>query len=269
MCGISFFLSWSKKWLTHRIDSSTETLKYPCWHRQKMENDRLTDKEKENVANYIARNLRRWFSVIGVFEKCDESMAMFEHALGETFSKCSSNRNVRSFQEETMMTNKAHLLSNEDRLSEDDDSEEYEDDIDMLRDDFYVQRALSPSNTIYAEAKRCTFFQVSNILAAKRVQAYRIQANTIEVVQIFSINVNSDQDYQRYASRRKSSVVREISGRIHSVLNREEEEDVDSSVDGVFRLRGEIDIRDVVPSDSQPTVEAQHFQRRGSSLTNG
>lgn len=149
------FLYSSHICLAHRLDSSTETLKYPCWHRQKMENDRLTDKEKENVANYIARNLRRWFSVIGEFEKCDESiMAMFEHALGETFSKCSSNRNVRSFQEETMMTNKAHLLSNEDRLSDDDDSEEYEDDIDMLRDDFYVQRALSPSNTIYAEAKR-------------------------------------------------------------------------------------------------------------------
>lgn len=96
-----------------------------------------------------------------------------------------------------------------------------------------------------------------------------MNGNNNRVVQIFSINVNSDQDYQRYASRRKSSVVREISGRIHSVLNREEEEDVDSSVDGVFRLRGEIDIRDVVPSDRQPTVEAQHFQRRGSSLTNG
>lgn len=104
--------------------------------------------------------------------------------------------------------------------------------------------------------------QLSDILHIQNMNG-----NNNRVVQIFSINVNSDQDYQRYASRRKSSVVREISGRIHSVLNRDEEDDMDSSVDGVFRLRGQIDIRDVVPSDSQATVEAQHFQRRGSSLT--
>lgn len=112
--------------------------------------------------------------------------------------------------------------------------------------------------------KHYSLKRLSDILHIKNMNG-----NNNRVVQIFSINVNSDQDYQRYASRRKSSVVREISGRIHSVLNRDEEEDVDSSVDGVFRLRGQIDIKDVVPSDSQPTVEAQHFQRRGSSLTNG
>lgn len=93
--------------------------------------------------------------------------------------------------------------------------------------------------------------------------------NNNKVVQIFSINVESDQDYQRYTSRRKSSVIREISGRIHSVLNREEEDDVDVSVDGVFRFNGQIDVNNVIPTSSQPSVEAQHFQRRGSSLTNG
>lgn len=93
--------------------------------------------------------------------------------------------------------------------------------------------------------------------------------NNNKVVQIFSINVESDQDYQRYTSRRKSSVIREISGRIHSVLNREEEDDVDVSVDGVFRFNGQIDVNNVIPKSSQPSVEAQHFQRRGSSLTNG
>lgn len=120
----------------------------------------------------------------------------------------------------------------------------------------------------YIERYQLDYQQNSRKRPSDILHIQNMNANNNRVVQIFSINVNSDQDYQRYASRRKSSVVREISGRIHSVLNRDEEDDVDSSVDGVFRLRGQIDVRDVVPSDIQPTVEAQHFQRRGSSLTN-
>ncbi|XP_061187450.1 monocarboxylate transporter 13-like [Saccostrea echinata] len=90
--------------------------------------------------------------------------------------------------------------------------------------------------------------------------------NNHKVVQIFSINVESDQDYQRYASRRKSSVVREISDRIHSVLNREEEDDTDQSVDGVFRFKCQLDVQDVIPSNGQTSVEAHHYERRGSSV---
>lgn len=119
----------------------------------------------------------------------------------------------------------------------------------------------------YIERYQLDYQQNSRKRPSDILHIQNMNANNNRVVQIFSINVNSDQDYQRYASRRKSSVVREISGRIHSVLNRDEEDDVDSSVDGVFRLRGQIDVRDVVPSDIHPTVEAQHFQRRGSSLT--
>lgn len=62
-----------------------------------MENDRLIDKEKENVVNYIVCNLRWWFLVIGVFDKCDEFMVMFEYVFGEIFLKCILNRNVRLF----------------------------------------------------------------------------------------------------------------------------------------------------------------------------
>ncbi|XP_062587543.1 monocarboxylate transporter 13-like [Saccostrea cucullata] len=89
--------------------------------------------------------------------------------------------------------------------------------------------------------------------------------NDHKVVQIFSINVESDRDYQRYASRRKSSVVREISDRIHSVLNREEDY-VDQSINGVFRFKNQLDVKDVIPSNGQSSVEAHHYQRRGSSV---
>jgi hypothetical protein len=82
-----------------------------------------------------------------------------------------------------------------------------------------------------------------------------------KVVPLFTINVESDQHYQKYASRRKSSVVREIFGRIHSVLNREED-DIDESVEGEFRLR----VNDVIASNGHPSLEANHYQRRGSSL---
>lgn len=84
------------------------------------------------------------------------------------------------------------------------------------------------------------------------------------IVKILSININSDQDNQKYVSHRKSSIVNEISGRIHSVLNREEVEDMDSSMDGEFRLREHIDVRDVVSSNSQTSVETQHFQKIGT-----
>ncbi|XP_055995736.1 monocarboxylate transporter 13-like [Ostrea edulis] len=89
-----------------------------------------------------------------------------------------------------------------------------------------------------------------------------------KVISLFSINVDGDQNYQKYASRRKSSVVREIFDRIHSVLNRGEEE-IDESIDGQFRLREQINIGDIVASNGQQlSVEANHYQRRGSSLTN-
>jgi hypothetical protein len=152
------FLYSSHLCLTHHTNTSSDVAKYPCWHQQNLENDKLTDAEKGHAANYIARNLRRWFSVIGLFEKIEESLSLFEHAFGESFTKCTSTRNLNlTFEKEIQKTNKAHLLSNDDRQV--DYNEEYEDEIDMLRDDFYVQRALSPSYIIYSEAKRIYNFQ--------------------------------------------------------------------------------------------------------------
>lgn len=86
-----------------------------------------------------------------------------------------------------------------------------------------------------------------------------MNGNNNKIGRIFSININSDQDYQTYAAQRKSSVVHETSGQIHSVLNQNEVEDVDSSVDGEFRLKEHNDIR--VFSNSQ------HFQGSGSLLS--
>lgn len=90
-----------------------------------------------------------------------------------------------------------------------------------------------------------------------------MNGNNNKIGRIFSININSDQDYQStfetYAAQRKSSVVHETSGQIHSVLNQNEVEDVDSSVDGEFRLKEHNDVR--VFSNSQ------HFQGSGSLLS--
>lgn len=86
-----------------------------------------------------------------------------------------------------------------------------------------------------------------------------MNGNSKKIGSIFSININSDQDYQTYAAHRKSSVVHETSGRIHSVLNQKEVKDVDSSVDGEFRLKEHNDVR--VFSNSQ------HFQGSGSLLS--
>uniref|UniRef100_K1R1R8 Monocarboxylate transporter 13 n=1 Tax=Magallana gigas TaxID=29159 RepID=K1R1R8_MAGGI len=80
-----------------------------------------------------------------------------------------------------------------------------------------------------------------------------MNGNNNKIGRIFSININSDQDYQTYAAHRKSSVVHETSGQIHSVLNQKEVGDVDSSVDGEFRLKEHIDVR--VPSNSLLTGE--------------
>ncbi|XP_061178394.1 uncharacterized protein LOC133187029 isoform X2 [Saccostrea echinata] len=152
------FLYSSHLCFSHHSNSSADASKYPCWHRQNLENDKLSDNEKGHVANYIARNLRQWFSVIGLFERFEESLSMFDFALGGPFRQCSSKRKVNStFEEEIQKTNKAHLLSEDDRQI--DYNEEYEDEMDILRDDFYVQRALSPAYTIYAEAKRIFKFQ--------------------------------------------------------------------------------------------------------------
>lgn len=80
--------------------------------------------------------------------------------------------------------------------------------------------------------------------------------NNNKIGRIFSININSDQDYQTYAAQRKLSVVHETSGQIHSVLNQNEVEDVDSSVDGEFRLKEHNDFSN-----------SQHFQGSGSLLS--
>lgn len=76
--------------------------------------------------------------------------------------------------------------------------------------------------------------------------------NNNKIGRIFSININSDQDYQTYAAQRKSSVVHETSGQIHSVLNQNEVEDVD----GEFRLKEHNDFSN-----------SQHFQGSGSLLS--
>lgn len=83
-----------------------------------------------------------------------------------------------------------------------------------------------------------------------------MNGNNNKIGRIFSININSDQDYQTYAAQRKSSVVHETSGQIHSVLNQNEVEDVDSSVDGEFRLKEHNDFS-----------ISQHFQGSGSLLS--
>lgn len=82
-----------------------------------------------------------------------------------------------------------------------------------------------------------------------------MNGNNNKIGRIFSININSDQDYQTYAAQRKSSV-HETSGQIHSVLNQNEVEDVDSSVDGEFRLKEHNDFSN-----------SQHFQGSGSLLS--
>lgn len=82
-----------------------------------------------------------------------------------------------------------------------------------------------------------------------------MNGNNNKIGRIFSININSDQDYQTYAAQRKSSVVHETSGQIHSVLN-QNEVDVDSSVDGEFRLKEHNDFSN-----------SQHFQGSGSLLS--
>lgn len=155
---LNHFLYSSHLCVAQHSDSSTDVFKNPCWLQQKLKIDRLTETEKDHVANYIARNLRRWFSVIGLFEEFKESLSMFEYALGENLTKCPSKKESSStFEEEIQMTNKAHLLSNEERAF--DDNEAFEDDVDMLRDDYYVQKALMPAYTIYSEAKRVFHFQ--------------------------------------------------------------------------------------------------------------
>lgn len=83
-----------------------------------------------------------------------------------------------------------------------------------------------------------------------------MNGNNNKIGRIFSININSDQDYQTYAAQRKSSVVHETSGQIHSVLNQNEVEDVDSSVDGEFRLK-----------EHNYFSNSQHFQGSGSLLS--
>lgn len=79
-----------------------------------------------------------------------------------------------------------------------------------------------------------------------------MNGNNNKIGRIFSININSDQDYQTYAAQRKSSVVHETSGQIHSVLNQNEVEDVD----GEFRLKEHNDFSN-----------SQHFQGSGSLLS--
>lgn len=83
-----------------------------------------------------------------------------------------------------------------------------------------------------------------------------MNGNNNKICRIFSININSDLYYQTYAAQRKSSVVHETSGQIHSVLNQNEVEDVDSSVDGEFRLKEHNDFSN-----------SQHFQGSGSLLS--
>lgn len=65
-----------------------------------------------------------------------------------------------------------------------------------------------------------------------------------KMVQILSMNIKSDHDYQKYTMHWKSPVVHEISGRIQYVLNQQD------SMDGVFRFRYQIAVSDIVSSDS-------------------
>lgn len=67
----------------------------PCWFRQKVAMHNTVNKiQSEALLKYCLEHLENWFSVIGLVEEYDASLALLEGVYGLPFTKCASGTAV-------------------------------------------------------------------------------------------------------------------------------------------------------------------------------
>ncbi|XP_074656599.1 uncharacterized protein LOC141909849 [Tubulanus polymorphus] len=115
----------------------------PCWYRQKLSLDRLSVVDLRKTVDHVVENLERWFAVVGIYERFDESVRMFEHAFNLPFTDCNWQRPRPVTQS---MGNRANR--------NDDSSSRPEDDRDYLLNDFDVKSSLEADFAIYKKAQQ-------------------------------------------------------------------------------------------------------------------
>ena len=79
--ALSFNSDWCKL-------EAGKTDNVPCWKQHKNQMDGLHFQERDNVLQYMIDNMENWFSMIGLFEKLSETVAMLENAYMLPFSQC-------------------------------------------------------------------------------------------------------------------------------------------------------------------------------------
>ncbi|KAL5013463.1 hypothetical protein ScPMuIL_007733 [Solemya velum] len=123
----------------------------PCWYKENIILEKLLDPgELKLVTNYVVSNLNKWFSVVGMVEKFEESMELFEHVFKLPFSKCNNRHKSETNGDVRVLTNR---VSNQNSRRSDWLNPE-EDDPEFLKNDVYIRDALLPDYAIYKEVKR-------------------------------------------------------------------------------------------------------------------
>ncbi|XP_029650020.1 uncharacterized protein LOC115223527 [Octopus sinensis] len=119
--------------------------KLPCWYKQKLYFDSLSNAEITEALNYVGKHLDQWFSVVGHVDDYSASVKMFEHVYRLPFSKCHDSS--LTFQEELSNNNRAYTV---DQSKETLDKQE----VFLLKQSATVQKALHADYRIYNEAKK-------------------------------------------------------------------------------------------------------------------
>lgn len=123
----------------------------PCWYKEKVILEKLLEPDElKLVTKYVVSNLNKWFSVVGMIEQFDESMALFEYIFKLPFSKCNSRHEAKTNADIRVLTNRVSNRNSQrnEWLNTEADDPEY------LKNDVYVRNALSSDYEIYKEVKR-------------------------------------------------------------------------------------------------------------------
>lgn len=128
----------------------------PCWYKQKLWLDQLSDSEHDVLLDYVLDRLDRWFAVVGVTEDLWTMVQMLQKVYRLPVTGCNAlqrdaaGSKEKEFYADALRTNNARPQSHF-PLSYD----EYVD----LQYDYSVQRALRADYKLYAKVKQIAHFQ--------------------------------------------------------------------------------------------------------------
>lgn len=124
-----------------------EPREFPCWYKQKLLIDGLTEQQRSHLVDFVTNQLDKWFSVIGIVEEFDNSVRLIEHAYDLSPGVCLGD-GVREV--EVNLPSANPNASNRKRAKRE---VRYDNDPDYVRYDSQVRRSLAADSKIYAKVK--------------------------------------------------------------------------------------------------------------------